>query len=132
MSTSIDEQGERRSVGRNALDPSYIRALLSAKIVVVAQKDGWEDHYRLMEALVCGPLVISETMIAPPKGLHHRENIIFFQSLEQLHSQVEYYLAHEEERGRIASAGWNMAMTRHRSWHRMEELLFGQQMTNGI
>jgi hypothetical protein len=124
--TSIDEYGERRMVGRNAVDALYVQAMLSSKIVIVTQKDGWEDHYRLFEALVCGPLVIADAMLAPPKGLVHGETLLFFHSLEQLQALVLYYLTHEEERRVLAQKGYEIAMGRHRSWHRMEELLFGQ------
>jgi hypothetical protein len=129
MKTSIDEQGPRRQVGRNAVDPNYVRALLSAKIVVVTQKDDWEDHYRLMEALVCGPLVLADAMLAPPRGLVHGETIVFFESLQDLEQHVLYYLTHEDARHAIAQKGRRLVMERHRSWHRLEELLFGQPLT---
>jgi len=31
---------------------AYLEGLLTPKIVVVAQQDSWEDHYRLFEAIV--------------------------------------------------------------------------------
>ena len=127
--TSIDEQGQRRHVGRNAVDPNYVRALLSAKIVVVTQKDDWEDHYRLFESLICGALVLQDIMVAPPKGLVNGSTIVFFQSLEELEQRIFYYLKHPEERRAIARKGWELAMGRHRSWHRIEELIFGRPLT---
>jgi hypothetical protein len=127
--TLIEEQGHRRTVGRNAANQKYVQAMLSAKIVVVTQKDDWEDHYRLMEALVCGPLVLADTMLAVPHGLEHGKNIIFFSSLDELQDRAMYYLAHNQERQEIAKRGWELAMGRHRSWHRMEELLFGRPLT---
>lgn len=126
---SIDEQGERYMTGRNSVDPLYPRAMMSSKIVIVTQKDDWEDHYRLFEAMVCGSLVIADRMVAPPKGLIHQETIIWFDNLDQLTSLVEFYLQHEEERVKIAQSGWNLAMTHHRSWHRLEEVLYGMPLT---
>ena len=78
MKTSIDEVGPRRMIGRNSVNVGYVQAMMSSKIVVVTQKDDWEDHYRLMEALVCGPLVVANLMLVPPQGLMHGENIVFF------------------------------------------------------
>ena len=127
--TSIEEQGPRRTVGRNAANHEYVQAMLSAKIVVVTQKDDWEDHYRLMEALVCGCLVFADTMVVAPHGLEHGKNVIFFSSLDELQDRAMYYLVHERERLEIAKRGWKLAMGRHRSWHRMEELLFGRPLT---
>jgi hypothetical protein len=131
MKTSIDEQGPRRTFGRNSVNLAYVRAMMSSKIVIVTQKDDWEDHYRLMEALVCGPLVLADAMLAPPKGLVHGENIVFFETPKQLQEQVEYHLTHEDERRAIAQKGWSLVMSRHRSWHRMEEILFGHPLTKG-
>jgi hypothetical protein len=127
--TSIDEQGERRSAGRNAVNHNYIRALVSAKIVVVTQKDDWEDHYRLFESMSCGALVFHDVMVAPPKGLTSGENIVFFNGLEELERQVIYYSKNAKERKMIARRGWELAVGRHRSWHRMEELIFGRPLT---
>jgi hypothetical protein len=127
--TSTDEQGLRKEVGRSLVDPKYVRAMMSAKIVIVAQRDGWEDHYRLFETLACGPLVISDRMLAPPKGLVHGQSILFFESLQELTALVSYYLVHEEERQEIAHQGWRVAMGQHRSWHRLEEVVFGRPLT---
>jgi spore maturation protein CgeB len=77
-----------------------------------------------MEALVCGPLVIADTMLVPPKGLLHGETIVFFETLQELEEVVMYCLTHEEERRAIAQQGWRLAMGRYRSWHRIEELFF--------
>lgn len=127
--TSIEEQGERRHVGRNMVDPRYVRAMLAAKIVVVTQKDDWEDHYRLFESMSCGALVLHDSMIAPPNGLIDGENIVFFKSLEELEERVIYYLENDQQREMLAKRGWRMTFERHRSWHRMEELIFGRPLT---
>ena len=92
---------------------------------------GVVDHYRLFEALAAGPLVVADLMLAPPKGLVDRENIVFFRTVEELPQIWEYYLTHEQERIAIANRGWELSYTRHRAWHRMEELLFGQPLTKG-
>jgi hypothetical protein len=129
MQTSIEEQGERRKVGRNTVDSEYVQAMVQSKIVIVTQKDDWEDHYRLLEAVVCGPLVLADRMLAPPPGFVDQRTIVFFDDLTQLQDQIVYYLSHDEERRRIARDGWELAMTRHRSWHRVEEIVFGRPLT---
>ena len=45
---------ERGKKGRSKV---YANALLEHKIVVVSQRDFWEDHLRLMEGLMSGALV---------------------------------------------------------------------------
>lgn len=127
--TSIEEQGPRRAVGRNAANREYVRALLSAKIVVVTQKDNWIDHYRLMEALVSGSMVLADEILAPPTGLKDGKNVVFFSNLTHMEELARYYLSHSDERLAIAESGERIAMSQHRSWHRMESLVFGKIMT---
>ena len=129
LTTSTEEHGPRRTIGRNSANQVYVQALLSSKIVVVTQKDDWEDHYRFMEALVCGPLVVADTMLAPPQGFLNGTNVIFFSNIDELERYVKYYVSHEAERKAIAIRGWKLAMGRHRAWHRIEELVFGRPLT---
>lgn len=72
--------------GRTEFSSDYLQALLRTKIVVVAQRDAWEDHYRLFEAIVGGALVMTDPMLAMPDGLVHQESIVVYNSLENLRS----------------------------------------------
>jgi hypothetical protein len=106
----------------------YLRQLLSTKIVVVAQQDEWEDHAWLMEAFASGALVMTDAMLALPSGMKNRSNVVIYDSPTSLEKLVRYYLHPENEKRRlnIAQKGWELAMTEHRSWVRMEVLLFGK------
>jgi hypothetical protein len=117
--------------GRSKVSNNYLEALLTTKIVIVAQRDSWEDHYRLFEAISCGALVMTDPMLSLPDELVDGENIIVYHSLDHLRKLVLYYLdpAHNNERLQIAHAGWNLAMGRHRTYHWMEELFFGQRLS---
>lgn len=113
---------------RDRLQNEYIHNLLSTKIVVVAQKDEWEDHSVLLEALASGAMVMSDGMVAPTWGLKNRSNVVLYDSVDSLQKLVRYYLHPQNEKRRlsIAQRGWELAMTQHRSWARMETLLFGK------
>jgi hypothetical protein len=113
------------------IQSEYVRLLLVSKIVVVAQKDEWEDHTILMEALSSGALVMTDTMLAAPWGLKNRSNVVMYDSPASLENLVRYYLHPQNEKRRLAIAqkGWEHAMTEHRSWTRMETLLFGKTYT---
>ena len=115
--------------GRRGVRHEYIEALLRTKIVVVTQRDRWEDHYRLFEALSSGALVVTDKMLSLPAGLKNGTSIIEFASSLELLTLLEYYLQHRDERVAIARRGRYVAMSRHRTWHRMEEILFGQALT---
>ena len=112
--------------GRFAVSEAYVSALLSTKIVVTAQRDSWEDHFRLMEAMAGGALVFTDPMHSLPELLVHGESIIVYNSLDELRQLIRYYLEHEEERLAIARAGWAIATNHHRSYHWMERIFFGE------
>jgi hypothetical protein len=111
-------------------DTTYVKALLQSKIVVVAQRDEWEDHYRLYESLASGALVLTDPMLALPEGLVNGTNLLVYETLQDLEHLLTYYLEHDEERQEIAKRGFAMVMGRHRTWHRMEQILFGQPQTS--
>ncbi|CAB9506958.1 expressed unknown protein [Seminavis robusta] len=120
--------GASRERGRKTPQKAYIKELLRTKIVVVAQRDTWEDHWRLFEAMISGAMIMTDTILGMPTGLKHAESIVVFDSLESLKAQLKYYLdpANEAERIDIATKGRFIAMSQHRSWHRMEEMALGE------
>lgn len=124
--------GSADTTGRNQVDLSYPRTIVEYKIVVVAQKDSHEEHYRLMEAIASGALVMSDVMLTIPKDFVDGESIVFYRNMSELKSKIMYYLEHAEERLAIARKGWTLAMNRHRSWHLMEEVVFGRQLSPAI
>ena len=122
-------QGENRDRGRKRASPAYVVALMNTQIVVVAQRDEWEDHYRLFEAAVSGAMVMTDRMLGLPDGLVDGESVVTFSNSQELRDKVLYYLHHSYERLRIARQGRFIAMSRHRSWHHMEQVVFGKPMT---
>ena len=104
---------------------------MTTKIIVVAQQDEYEDHYRLMESLACGAMVMTDVMLGLPDGFQDKQNIVGYSRAETLKEQLYFYLntKNEMKRRNIAKKGWEMEMTKHRSWHRVEELLFGNPIS---
>ena len=80
-----------------------------------------------MEGLASGAMIMTDPMHPLPIDLSHKKNIIVYNSLAELVKYIKYYLRpeNEEERLRIACAGYHVAMTKHRSWHIMERLVLG-------
>ncbi|KAL3936527.1 MAG: hypothetical protein SGBAC_008170 [Bacillariaceae sp.] len=116
--------------GRRKPQAAYIQHMLTTKIVVVTQRDEWEGHYRLYEALISGAMVMSDQMLIGPRlGLVNGTSIVEFNSAASLVSLAEYYLTNEKERQTIAARGRQVAMSQHRSWHRMEEIVLGSIVT---
>lgn len=111
------------------LQLNYVDYLLRCKIVVIAQRDEWEDHYRLYESLASGAMVLMDPMLSMPEGLKNKTNVGVYDSLDSLKSQVEYYLEHESRRKSAARRGMELALGYYRSWHRLEQLIFGRPLT---
>lgn len=120
-------KGLAKDQGREQVQTEYLSTMLQYKIVVVAQKDEWEDHYRLFEALLSGALVMSDVMLSLPTGL--QDGLVFYQNMDELKDKIIYYLQNTMERRNIAKHGRQVALTMHRSWHWVERVLLGKAMT---
>ena len=115
--------GSADAFGRNTAQKEYLGQLLASKIVVIAQRDDYEDDYRLMEALVSGAMVVMDPMVTMPDGLEDGVSVVVYRSLTDLVSKVLHYLDSPKERHAIALKGYEVAMQRHRSWHMMERII---------
>lgn len=125
LSVVADIIGWRARKGRQGVHEAYVRALLETKIIVVTQRDRYEDHYRLFEALISGALVLSDQMLSFPWGVKDGSTIVVYQNPNDLEKKILYYLDNPKERFKIAKAGRELSLKHHRSYHRWEDLLLG-------
>ena len=129
LSVYVGLAGKPAFDGRQTVAKEYIESLLNTKIIVITQRDAWEDHYRLFEGLVSGAMVLCDRMLSLPDGLQNGTHLIEFTSDSDFVQKALYYLEHDRERLSIAHEGRRVSMSRHRSWHRMEEIVFGQPLS---
>mmetsp|Transcript_22073 Transcript_22073/g.33355 ORF Transcript_22073/g.33355 Transcript_22073/m.33355 type:complete len:564 (-) Transcript_22073:59-1750(-) len=122
VSVNIEQVGFRRRKGRKRVHDDYAEALLTTKIIVLAQRDNWEDHYRTMEALLGGALVFMDPQLYFPDYIEDGVNVVVYNSFEDLKSKLIYYLNHPEERFEIALRGRKLALNNFR--YRQVETLF--------
>jgi hypothetical protein len=127
LTTFGGQVGAMDTIGRSPPQKDYLRTMLKTKIVVVAQKAEWEGHYRLMEALLSGALVMTDPMHPLPIGYEDKKNVVIYHSLAELERLIIFYLENDKDRLRIARAGCELAITRHRSFHLMERLVFDEE-----
>ena len=120
-----DIVGKRGKDGRNGVSHEYTQALLEFKVVVLAQRDRYEDHFRLFEAMTSGALIMSDQALAFPWGIVDTDTIVVYKTIQEMQDKILYYLDHPEERLRIAWARRDLALNHHRRWHRYEDLLLG-------
>lgn len=123
ISAQVGQKGFADEMGRSIPSEDYMKFMLKSKIVVTAQRDSHEDHYRFFEAILSGALVMTDPMHPLPMGYEHEKNIIVYKSLAELEQQILFYLSHPVERIRIAKAGFEHAMKNHRTWHVVERIL---------
>jgi hypothetical protein len=112
------------------IQKEYVRKLLKSKIVVVAQRDEFEDHLRLMDSLASGAMVATDCMHTLPRGLVNGTHILVYDSETSLKRILRYYLTHSDKRIEIATNGWKVAMRQHRSWASIEHIFFGDFVTH--
>lgn len=125
IQVNTDVVGFIHNAGRKFVSPEYIEALLTTKIIVLAQRDKWEGHLRLMEGLLSGALVLHDPQVYWPYGVIDGENIVVYHSIADLERKIVYYLdpANEQERILIGQRGREIALSENRFWNSMERLL---------
>lgn len=123
LNFSVDTEviGFLERQGRQLVHPMYINALLSTKIVVLAQRDLWEDQYRLMETLLGGALALIDPQVYYPECIQDKVNVVVYWSMPDLLEKIQYYIVdHPEERFKIAARGRRLALTKHFRYQQAE------------
>tara|TARA_Y100000592_G_scaffold9190_1_gene12825 strand:+ start:2622 stop:3518 length:897 start_codon:yes stop_codon:yes gene_type:complete len=117
----VNSDGE---AGRMSAGEEYVRKMLRSKIVVNCNPDLWEGDYRLFETLSCGAMVIVDRMITPAiNPFEDRKHLVYYDYLEHLGNEIEYYLENDEERKMIANNGYTYALEYHKTSDRIDEIL---------
>jgi hypothetical protein len=119
-----DVVGFIRGEGRRRVHPNYIEGMLTTKIIVLAQRDNWEDHFRLDEALLSGALVLHDPQTYWPHMMVDGVNFVLYHNMSDLRSKILYYLdpLNEEKRIGIGQRGRELALNHHRVWDQAERV----------
>jgi hypothetical protein len=94
-----------------------------AKIVFNASING-DLNMRFFEALASGALLITDRLANGLEDLF-REGVHYvgYSSVAEAREKIDYYLAHDAERARIAAAGCEEVLARHTYGHRLNNIL---------
>ncbi|KAL7544423.1 hypothetical protein ACHAWF_013374 [Thalassiosira exigua] len=124
VSANTDVVGFIHHHGRRHVHPDFIRGMMTTKIIVLAQRDRWEGHSRLFEALLSGALVMTDPMVYYPHGTVDGANLVVYRSWADLELKILYYLdpRNERERMEIGRRGRDAALRHHRAWSQAERL----------
>lgn len=72
---------------------------------------------RIWDVLGCGGFLLTNFQAEIPYYFKNKEDLVCFESVEELVELAGYYLAHEEERKRIAQSGYEK-VKQHHSWEK--------------
>ncbi|MBI5648833.1 MAG: glycosyltransferase [Chloroflexi bacterium] len=94
-----------------------------SKIVFNSAVNG-DLNMRVFEGMASGSLLVTDQIkngqeVLFKNGIH----LVEYKDDSSLLKAVEYYLAHDEEREQIASAGAQLVMSEHTYWHRCQFII---------
>ncbi len=78
---------------------------------------------RIWDVLGCKGFLMTNFQAEIPYYFKHKEDLVCFESVEELTELAGYYLAHEEERRQIAENGYRKVCTLHTYERRITEMM---------
>jgi spore maturation protein CgeB len=112
--------------GDGVYGENYAKAICGSKISIglLSRKAPDNITTRSLEIPACGTFMLAERTQEHLKYFREGEEAEFFEGEKELLEKCRYYLAHEEERERIAAAGREACLTSRYSYHdRMQEMM---------
>jgi len=114
--------------GHALMGTSYAMAISGAKInlaVMMGIPPGFEDEttMRTYEIPACGGFMLHERSPELLTLFSENEEVVCFESKEELAAKVQYYLNHEHERNEIARAGYRRCVPAYSYDNRMKQIL---------
>jgi spore maturation protein CgeB len=115
----------RRFYRGGALGAEMLKITQAAQITVNPHGDfmRWGGNMRLFEACGVGTFQIVDDRPGVREWFTDGEHLVIYRDLDHLRELVAYYLAHDDERERIAAAGQAHVHAHHTYDHRMARLV---------
>jgi spore maturation protein CgeB len=119
----------RALVRDQQVTPAEWRKMYAAAKIVLAvhYQDGRSPCYqaspRVFEAMACGAFVLCDTQRDVEALFKDGEHLVLFHDADDLRRKITHYLAHPNERLRIAELGRRETMKSHTYRHRMDQML---------
>lgn len=106
----------------------WLKALSGAKMTVVAHYDDGkilcnQVSPKVYEAMACKVLVFCDKQKDAQELFADKENIVFYETQEELREKVGYYLANENARNKIVDNAYELVQKKHSYKERMRKLV---------
>ena len=80
-------------------------------------------NMRTFEIMATGTLCLTNWIPTIEELFTDGQNIVLYRSLDEMVDKAKYYLAHDDEREKIAQAGYEEVMAKHTIQHRLDVIL---------
>lgn len=105
-----------------ALFEQAARKLAESKIVFnISMTD--DINMRTFETMATGSFLLTNWIPTIEELFEDGKHLVLYRSLDEMVDKAKYYLAHDEERERIAQAGYEEVMAKHTIQHRVTRIL---------
>ena len=104
------------------VEAKYLRG---AKIVINCSHFNSERYNsdRLLRTLGTGAFCLSAKHTGMEQDYTHQEHLAYFNTLDELKHRIDFYLANEHERKRIAENGRNLVLNRNTFVHQVQNII---------
>lgn len=118
--------------GRRVAPEEYVKIFNASEINLnlhsCPERDGVDPggdfvNPRTFEIAACGAFQLVDARVHLPECFEVGKEIVVFRNLEELRSQISYFLEHESERKEIAQRARERALREHTYEHRMQSML---------
>lgn len=98
--------------GPSVYGEPYVKTINGMKIALhfLRQANRDEQDSRSFEIPACGVFMLAESSALHRSLFEDEKEAVFFKSKEEMLEKIQYYLAHEEERKKIARAGMDRGL----------------------
>ena len=110
------------NIKEGVYEQDYINALNQSKIIFNYSARG-DISSRILEGMGCGRMVLTESdNICVKEAFNDREHLVLYHE-DNLTDLISYYIENEDERERIALAGYNEVREKHKPQDRANQFL---------
>lgn len=87
----------------------------------IAMKD--DINMRCFETMATGTMLLTDRISHIEELFEDKKHLVLYDSFDDMVEKAKYYLAHDDEREKIAQAGYEEVMAKHTIQHRVDTIL---------